>query len=91
MERSNELRRLTLSFYEALSTGDVASLESLFSRQDDVLLIGTDPNEWWASQARIVGMVKTQIEEMGGAVTIIPGDPQAFSEGTVGWVADQAR
>lgn len=26
---------------------------------------------------------------MGGAMPLVPGDPEAYSEGTVGWAADR--
>jgi len=35
--------------------------------------------------------MKTQVAEMGGLIAIVGSDPMAYSEGTVGWVADRPR
>jgi len=45
MEQSDELRDLTLRFYEAAATGDVPFFERHVSRQEGAVFVGTDPNE----------------------------------------------
>lgn len=90
MEQSSELKAVLLSFYEALTTGDIGFIKNITSRRDGVLMIGTDPNEWWADYETIIRINEAQIKEMGG-IPIEAGDPQAFSQGSVGWVADQAK
>jgi ketosteroid isomerase-like protein len=55
-----------------------------------VRAIGTDPGEWWSGGAAVSGVWKEQIEVLGGSMNITPGDLEAFSEGSVGWVADRA-
>ena len=90
MERSPELRDLTLRLYEAMSRGDVSFFERVTSRQEGLLAIGTDPAEWWDSYDRLAQAFRTQVEEMGGALPVVGGDPQAYQEGSVGWVADRA-
>lgn len=87
MERSSELRDLTLQVYEAMSQADSAFVGRIFSRSDGVHAIATDPNEWWTGHDTITRVIKAQLEEMGG-FPIVAGDPQAFSEGSVGWVHD---
>ena len=47
MERSDELRDLTLRIYEATATGDLSFVERHVSRQEGAVFVGTDPNEWW--------------------------------------------
>ncbi len=91
MEQASELKNLVLTFYDAVSKGDVSRLENLFSRQDEVLFIGTDPEEWWAGSSTLVQAFRRQIEELGGAMTIIGGDPQAYSVGAIGWAADRPK
>ena len=88
MERSPELRAVMLRFYEALSSGDVSFLDRHFSTSGEVRGIGTDPEEWWAG-GRLVEVWKEQIEAMGGSMPLAAGDPEAYTEGSVGWVADQ--
>jgi hypothetical protein len=54
------------------------------SQQDGVLAIGSGLTEWWADYETITSVFKVQMEEMSG-VTISDSDPQAYSEGSVGW------
>ena len=91
MEEGTELKKVMLGFYDALASGDAGFLEDLISRQDGVLGIGTDPDEWWVGHEKLRGIMKTQMAEMGGHITIVGSDPIAHSEGTVGWVADRPR
>ena len=91
MEEGTELKKVMLGFYDALASGDAGLLEDLISRRDGVLGIGTDPDEWWMGHAKLRGIMKTQMAEMGGHITIVGSDPIAHSEGTVGWVADRPR
>ena len=91
MEQASELKNLVLTFYDAVSKGDVSRIESLLSRRDEVLFIGTDPSEWWTGSSSLVQAFKVQIEELGGTMTIVGGDPQAYREGAIGWVADRAK
>lgn len=37
----------------------------------------------------VVRVFKAQIEEMGGALALSPVRPEGFSDGDVGWLADQ--
>ena len=85
MKQSDELGDLVLKWYERFSSGDIVSIaESLFSRQDGVLSIGTDPNEWWEGYKDII-----ESRKQTGAFQVKAGDLKAYCEGTVGWVADR--
>lgn len=88
MQQSQELKDLMSRFYEAVSQGDVAFMERFISRQDDVLMIGTDPNEWWADSATITQTIKAQAQ---AGIQVVADDTQAYREGSVGWVADRLR
>jgi len=90
MERSAELRELVFKWYEAYSNGDISFVKNFQSCQDGVLGIGTDPTEWWTDCETINKMNETQMQAMP-EVKIVPGDVLAYSEGTVGWIADRAR
>jgi hypothetical protein len=90
MEQSGELRDVMLGFYKALGTGDVSFFDRHFSAADEVRGIGTDPVEWWRGGATVAGVWKEQLEAMGGSMSISPGELEAYAEGSVGWVADQA-
>jgi ketosteroid isomerase-like protein len=89
MERSDELRELFLRFYEALGQGDKDFFDRHFSRDAGVRGIGTDPDEWW-SGPRVAEVFQEQIDALGGGMQFEPGEPEAWVEGSVGWVADQA-
>ena len=90
MEKSSELKALLLSFYGAFTKGDISFIKDITSRREGVLMIGTDPDEWWADYDTIIRVNEAQMQEMGG-MQIEAGEPQAYTEGTVGWVADQAN
>jgi hypothetical protein len=86
VEQSNELKDLYLQICEAQSSGDYSFFERHFSQKDGVLAIGTDPKEWWAGYATITRVFKAQLEEAGG-FQILADTPQAYNDGSIGWVA----
>lgn len=90
MEQSMELKALMLQAYKALAQGDTSFFERYVSQADGMVAIGTDPDEWWAGKATFSKVLKTQLEEAGGFVLIANG-LQAYSEGSVGWVADRPK
>jgi ketosteroid isomerase-like protein len=87
MKRSEELKSVVLRMYDGFSSGDVNGILDLFSHQDGVLSIGTDPDEWWLGYETIARVYKGQLAEMGG-IKVVAGNMDAFVEGSVGWVAD---
>jgi hypothetical protein len=89
MEQSTELKDFTLRMYKALSGGDFSFFERYHSQQEGVLSIGTDPNEWWEGYPTIAKVFKAQMET--GVISLIAGAPQAYSEGSVGWVVDRPK
>jgi ketosteroid isomerase-like protein len=88
MQRSQELVDLLAEFYRAARASDTSALERLISRSDATLMIGTDPQEWWSGYDDILRVFTAQSEEMGGFPVSL-GDPVAYSEGTMGWIADR--
>ncbi len=90
MKPSAELTNVMLRLYESMTSGDAGALERLFSRQSGVLVIGTDPNEWWAGYETYARLFRAQLREMAG-IRIEAGEIVAFVEGTVGWVADRPK
>ncbi len=88
MEQSNELKELYLRSCEAMSSGDASFFERTFSQKDGVLAIGTDPAEWWVGYDTITRVFKAQLKEMGD-VQVLADNPQAYRDGSVGWVAGQ--
>jgi len=72
----------------AVITGDADAALHRVSEDPGVLLIGTDPNEWWEGDARAI-MVR-QLEETGG-MPATWGRIQAWEEGSVGWASAQGQ
>src|SRR2546425_2614746 len=88
MEEAPDLRDLILRVYDAMNAQDVAFIESIISRADSSLQIGTDPREWWAGYDAIVDAFGAQLKEMGD-VRLRAGHVRAYREGTVGWIDDR--
>ena len=89
MEKSTEIRDFVLSSYKSMLDGDVLFGEHHMSQRGDVLVIGTDPNEWWEGYETVLEVLKPQVEALAGSV--LEGDPQAYVEGSVGWFADNVQ
>ena len=90
MEQSDELRDLTLRFYEAIATGDLSFLERHVSRQEGAVFVGTDPNEWWEGFEAFVEAMRAQAEAMGGGgLQVVAGQLRAYRQGSVGWAIDR--
>lgn len=88
MERSPDLKDVMLRYYEAVSRGDEAFMDKILSRQDEVLIVGTDPDEWWTDPSTINQKLKDQAQ---AGIKLVPGELQCYREGSIGWVADRAR
>ena len=88
MEQSPDLKDVMLRYYEAVSQGDAAFMDRILSSQREVLIIGTDPNEWWTDPATINQTLKEQAQ---AGVKLVPGELLCYREGSVGWVADRGR
>ena len=91
LQQSAELREVFLRFYQAFERGNATLALTLKSREEGMLAIGTDPDEWWSDSATMERVYATQLNEMREAgITLRPGDPQCYQEGSVGWCADRA-
>lgn len=84
-----EIKNLYLGLLNAYNTGD-AQFMSDFTASKDMLVIGTDPTEWWDSHETLLDALRVSLKEFRDAgVRVVASDPQAFVEGTVGWIADR--
>lgn len=84
MERSAELEQLVHEWWRSFSSGDGAWFEHHISSSEQVRLVGTDPSDWQEG-AHVRGFLSTAVSALDGALSISPGDPAAFQEGSVGW------
>jgi hypothetical protein len=83
MEDSPELKEITLRMYEAASEGDASFMDRI-SSQRALLVIGSDPEEWWTDPVVMSGVFKAQAES---GIKISAREISAYQEGSVGWVA----
>jgi ketosteroid isomerase-like protein len=88
VEQSPDLKDVMLRYYEAVSQGDAAFMDRILSSQCEVLIVGTDPNEWWTDPTTINQTLKSQAQ---AGIKVVSGDLLCYREGSVGWVADRAR
>ncbi len=90
VQHASELKDLYLRTYDAFSTGDLSVYEHLLSHQAGLLIIGTDPQEWWEDYGSMIEIMRAQVAGMHDAgLQVVPGDVRAYQEGTVGWVIDR--
>jgi hypothetical protein len=57
---------------------------------DDVIGIGSAPDEWWEGRSQVTKAVAAQVEEMSeSGVRLQAGDPRIFEHGDVVWSIDR--
>jgi len=89
MQQAPELESLILQLYTAMAEGDFPTLEQIFSPLPRVLVIGTDPAEWWEGGTVFVEAMRQRREQAGHGMPVAACNPRAFSDGDVGWAADR--
>lgn len=68
---------------------DITADEQAHNQTPSAFGIGTNPQEWWVAD-EIRQAFMTQSAQMHAAnVRFQPGDIRAYTEGTVGWIADR--
>jgi len=75
-----------LAIYQDWSNGDHSFID-VISDDDGMIVIGTDPTEWWKAGPHVKAIFHAQVDEMAG-LRITAGELNAFSHGDVGWVVD---
>lgn len=88
MAATDEVRELVLAFYESFNQGDASAWDH--SLADDVVGIGSDPDEWWEGPTVVVKVGTSQVRQMHAAgISIATAGPKVFAEGDVAWAVDQ--
>lgn len=85
MERCEAVEALTVELLDRLRTGRDAG--ALVSADFGALLVGNGPNDWYKGEAFLTHF-REVVKEYGG-LPFEPGNPEAWVEGTVAWVADR--
>ena len=88
MAMVNEMRELVNQLYSSFSSDEADAWVSRTA--DDVIVIGTDPDEWWEGRDRVTNMVTAQLREMSDAgVRLVADDPRIYEQGDVVWSIDR--
>jgi hypothetical protein len=83
MQQSEAVRQGMLDFYERLSAGDVGAFDDVVSSDPATLVIGTAPAEFVQERDRLRFGFQAEGARIEG------GDPNAYEEGTLGWLTDE--
>jgi hypothetical protein len=81
MESAPDLRDVVVGSFATFSAGDLDAFLQHLSRQPGTHVLGTDAGEWWDDPA---ALRQGGTESLG--LTVLPGQLQAWREGSVGWV-----
>ncbi len=87
MQPCDELKNIVLHHYGKFHSGEQAhSIDDTYSRQEGVVIISNDPNEWFDDRSSIDAYIKA-----GGSshLDIEVQNIAAYSEGGVGWTVDR--
>jgi SnoaL-like domain len=90
LQLAPELIELLARYYQASAESDADFLAEYLSRDTGALVVGTAAEEWWQGGEEIIATWGAAWRSRGGS-PIVGSNPQAFREGAVGWLADQAR
>ena len=85
MEQSTELLNAAHRLFEAVSERDFAAIEAMISQHEGVLIIGSDPNDWFRGRDAFMNGLKSELNENAGKVTFDITDAKAYAEGSAGW------
>lgn len=86
MQESSRARDALLRFYEAFTeavAGDMESFDRVFSREENLLVIGSAYHEWVDSREKGKGAWGME------GIRLEAGDPRGWEQGSVAWAADR--
>ena len=89
---SSGIREVVERYAEAVRTGDLDTVATLIDEGGDVLVIGTDPAEWWKGRDTVLDVYRAQQAEMGDTVGVSALELDTATEiGDAGWFAGRIR
>jgi hypothetical protein len=90
VETSTRLRERLFELYVAMSSGEAALVEAMYSVQPGSCFIGTDASEFWTDPHQHNDDVRHFFDGSSGSSSWRPGsEVVAVVEGTVGWTVDR--
>jgi hypothetical protein len=90
MEKSEELRRFLSALTETFGTPRMGpAFADAIAAEPGVLMVGTDPAEWWDDPDDLLRVVQVQSQELQGAAATVTHS-EGWVQGEVGWGAVRA-
>jgi SnoaL-like domain len=90
MEKSEELRVFLSSLIETFGTPRMGqAFTSAIAAEPGVLMVGTDPAEWWSDPDDLLRVVQVQSKELQGAAATVT-HCEGWVQGEAGWGAVRA-
>ena len=90
MEKSEELRRFLSALTETFGTPRMGpAFADAIAAEPGVLMVGTDPAEWWDDPDDLLRVVQVQSKELQGAAATVTHS-EGWVQGEVGWGAVRA-
>jgi hypothetical protein len=87
MEKSEELRRFLSALVETFGTPRMGpAFADAIAAEPGVLMVGTDPAEWWGDPDELLRVMQVQSKELQGAAATVTHS-EGWVQGEVGWGA----
>lgn len=90
MDPAPELVLLVERLYRSWAALDYEAMLEAIARHPGTLVIGSDPQEWWAGPEEITAVMRAQAQEMP-TIHFEIEEVDAWKEGTIGWAAVKAQ
>lgn len=84
MHHDDSIRSAIAGWFTSLKEGDNTWRDRHVSRDPDLRIVGTDPEEWLSGEPAFA-FLKGEAEAVGGKLGIETGAIEAFSQGEIGW------
>lgn len=88
MERCSEVEDLLVKLYRVSDQAELKALHMLIAESEATVAVGTGRHDWWTGREAIVGALREH-REPGSGLTIEPGEPVAWRDGSVAWFTDR--
>lgn len=90
MEKSEELRGFLSALIETFGTPRMGpAFADAIAAEPGVLMVGTDPAEWWDDPDDLLRVMQVQSKELQGAAATVT-HAEGWIQGEVGWGAARA-
>ena len=89
MRESGEVRDAMLRYYEAAGRADFDAADSLVTRGDVAIVVGTGPGEGHDDRDAWVAGFRSQVGALPGLRVARGAAPRGYAEGSVGWFLDE--